>query len=1037
MPLRIHPMPILLCALLLTACGQGGRELGSVGAVRATPAPSQPGEPTPPRDGGGLRAGVAVVDASWHFGASAGQFAASGAGIDNGRGFDPYVHSVRKVGSDILGSRISTRALIIEGDNTERVAVIANDLYLPNDLLRRRVLQLLAIEALAGRDIGITEQNLAITVSHSHTSPFYSTPSIGPWVFQDVYDIRFAEYMAERMVEALFAAEEQMRPSTIGGTAFYANDIRAHTYGAKVSPLDRTPAGQPHNYTTRQAYLLKFDDPASGENFANWIILGVHPEWVWGEEIMNGDVSHSIMRVLDRETGAITVMSQSETGASGPHKDRRAHEPASRREYQESNLAGADRAARQFADNALAAMNAIDTGQPWDPTQFAAKASSAEVASGFARYAPPAARPYPGVSNCNTDQLILRGNVGVPIAGFPDCMRPAEPLVEAFEANSPIQISEVTGPLSTQLLDLGVPIPTSYSGPSLVVLEEQATVPIQAFKIGDIALTFCPCEQFTDPALNTISRLNKVEGDFHTGWDWHRGYPDDVRKPHEVDISADVGCVREGEGWSCPHPDRFNDGRLEVSDEAFRRMQAQIHNDATGYDDTANLLHAESEPTQPEDIWGNFIHEELTEFGYGLVVPVGMVNDYWGYMPAYREYRAHDHYRKALAGLGPHGADFLVTRMTRMAASLNGHPGHPQSALDLAFTAESLRAEALALGLGTAAQAYVPLYEATLPNDGGSPEILEGPQDIPRFAAASVRFVGGSNYEGMPEIVVERQQGTDWIVVGDQNGEVQTHLRFLGATTVVEPDDAVVVSNPAELLAWRAGNFVWEWTATYEAFASELPLAEAHQVGAGTPTQPYITPAGRYRFRIRGQHRGTGAYELISEPFSVLPEAVMPLNELQFAGDTLHARVGSTWHDTFKNGAGTDDTITVDTPRWVGPLDYNDVAESPIPWARPGRNLHRYAEGDEDDQQYCHRCSFRPWLDTGSFSQVCASLKRGEAILEQSCASSPEDEQGHYRFRFESAVQSGDAVGFARGDLRDTLGQINHNAEWITLSDAR
>ena len=277
------------------------------------------------------RAGAAVIEASWHLGASAGQFSATGAGIAGGRGYDPYQHSTAKLGSDILASMITTRALVVEGDNGKRVAIIANDLYLPNDLLRRRVLQMLAAtDTERGGDLGITTENLAITVSHSHTSPFYSSPAVGTWVFQDVFDLRFYDYMARKMHDALVAAVDDLRPVTMGGAAMYSNDVRGHTYGPKVSQeqgTQNTPAGQPYDYTTRQMYVLRFDNADDGSNYANWIVLGIHPEWVWGEEIINGDLTTATMRVLDRETGAINIMSQSETGTSGPHRQNRAHDP--------------------------------------------------------------------------------------------------------------------------------------------------------------------------------------------------------------------------------------------------------------------------------------------------------------------------------------------------------------------------------------------------------------------------------------------------------------------------------------------------------------------------------------------------------------------------------------------------------------------------------------------------------------------------------------------------------------------------------------
>ena len=51
-------------------------------------------------------------------------------------------------------------------------------------------------------------------------------------------------------------------------------------------------------------------------------------------------MTHATMRLLDRETGAINLMSPSETGTSGPHKDERAHRGEERHEFQEAAFAG-------------------------------------------------------------------------------------------------------------------------------------------------------------------------------------------------------------------------------------------------------------------------------------------------------------------------------------------------------------------------------------------------------------------------------------------------------------------------------------------------------------------------------------------------------------------------------------------------------------------------------------------------------------------------------------------------------------------------
>jgi hypothetical protein len=284
----------------------------------------------------------------------------------------------------------------------------------------------------------------------------------------------------------------------------------------------------------------------------------------------------------------------------------------------------------------------------------------------------------------------------------------------------------------------------------------------------------------------------------------------------------------------------------------------------------------------------------------------------------------------------------------------------------------------------------------------------------------------------MPQVEVQRLIDGNWVTVGDQSGEVQLHLDFLGATEIFAPDDSVSLPNPDELLAWRLGQFVWEWTATYEAFASDIPLIEAHQVAQGRPQQPYLTPAGRYRFVVQGQHKGAGDYSLISDSFAVLNAVQMPIEELQWDGQQLSARLGIRLINEFKRGAGTDDTIET-SERSFGPIDYNDVAESPIPWARPGKNIHTYGEGNDDDEFYCHRCSFRPWRDTGDWERICASLIRASGEREQVCLADTDLALGQASFRFSPSPQSGDKLGFARGDLRDTLGQENHNQAWLEL----
>src|SRR5687768_6510737 len=161
-------------------------------------------------------------------------------------------------------------------------------------------------------------------------------------------------------------------------------------------------------------------NPKKPEPMANWVTFGVHPEYTWGYDLINGDITHAAARMVDRESGTLSVFTQRETGASGPHKDSRVHPASMRREFQEHGFSGLDRAARLLADAIHAAVKDIEKGNVDRGQGVAAFATAYDVASIAVRAAPPATRPYPRVSNCNTASLF-HGDPRVPIAGLPDC----------------------------------------------------------------------------------------------------------------------------------------------------------------------------------------------------------------------------------------------------------------------------------------------------------------------------------------------------------------------------------------------------------------------------------------------------------------------------------------------------------------------------------------------------------------------------------------------------------------------------------------
>src|SRR3954465_7694985 len=116
--------------------------IATVGAL--TPASAKPGTDGPAPT---VKAGVGVVDATWHVGASAGQYASSRAGLEDfdtdhpeqyrprpedlvNAEFDPQLQSTKRTPSYGVQSRLSIRAIVVEGGDGTRVAMVKNDNYL-------------------------------------------------------------------------------------------------------------------------------------------------------------------------------------------------------------------------------------------------------------------------------------------------------------------------------------------------------------------------------------------------------------------------------------------------------------------------------------------------------------------------------------------------------------------------------------------------------------------------------------------------------------------------------------------------------------------------------------------------------------------------------------------------------------------------------------------------------------------------------------------------------------------------------------------
>ncbi|MGH2753019.1 MAG: neutral/alkaline non-lysosomal ceramidase N-terminal domain-containing protein [Actinomycetota bacterium] len=835
---------------------------------------------------GVVRAGYGEADATWHVGAGAGQYTAKNpdqTGLVSGDAVDPHQHSVAQKDSYGVQSRLSYRAIVAEDAAGDQVAFVKSDSYLAQDYLTRRVAQILEAE---GSSVSYDE--IMLMASHNHSSPYYTTPSWGVWLFQDVFDLRAFEYHARSMASAILDAEAALVPARMGATTIQHDAFKGMIQRARLAD-DGTPVGYPAGFGDHGLVVIRFDDisdpqnPAPLATLVNW---GQHPEGLDDHDLITGDFVASLERFVERGTGAPVVFGQGDVGSAeaGPGQPDKVPDGIPKR-WSHAGHANAERGAFLLAEDVIKGWNSVpsDAQVPFS--------SDFDVAAGNAFVPGPVSHPYPSVSNCRSHTTV-EGNPGVPVAGLPDCQRAQD---GDDDANM----------LFENLKAHGIPVPEHYDAPGFTGVEENVRLKLQAFRMGEVLLASCACEAQVDLILNLESRADNVEGNIWDGFDWRER----------------LGCTQnEDSTWTCDHPRNAGE-KITFSNAAYERMVAQIHNDASGWDAPENAVAANSEPADPSQIWGNFTKEELpAELGYELPVGVGHASDYNGYTVSYREYMTYDDYRKALTSYGPHTADYMNTRLVRLAGELKGGPALEAEVNDAQAQADEARQAAVATALGAASSAAFDAWREGLPDDVGPAEALTQPKDITRFDAATFSWRGGSNAADNPVVAVERRVGSGWVPFADQSGEVQTKLEF--------PKGADGLIN-----TYRGGQ-EWVWTANFEAF-------DALPAGIGN------TPAGEYRFVVEGNIRQDGAsvpYTLGSEPFEVKSWDGIVVNDLRLEPD---------------GSVSFSDRVT-----------YPQTYESEFPYVAVE------TKSDEIGNQFCTTCSFRPWASTSHIVSATVTVLR-------------------------------------------------------------
>lgn len=883
---------------------------------------------------GNAYAGAAVVDMTPPVGFASGQYTGTNEGLitntASGGDVDPYVHSTIKEPSHGVQSRLTARAIVVQGGNGKRVALLKTDNYLAQDLLIRRVGQILEQNGSK-----VPYKGILHSATHNHTSSYASTLSWGVWVFEDVFDMRLFEFQARQIAKAIMQAESELVPVRMG-----AVEVNHSLYKGNVVRLatanDGTPAGYPLEYGDQGLVVMRFDDISDENNpkpLAAWMNFGEHPESLDNPNMHSADFLTALERYVDRGLDVPLLFTQGDVGS--------AENTGNRCQLLDATGEVIEDATRGFDDAGRSICERSDEGEGiwryWDHKGFvqtemnvrflaedvidafnmiAEPSQQAEVQVPFTRnfavdyvsaWVPgPASQPYPSVSNCNTDKTV-EGDIGVPVVGLPDCGRFGVP------GENPVnnQFAQIYHTAKAE----GVPIPDHYNFTGFSGVQENNRMLLQAFRVGEVLMASCACEAQVDLILNLETRTDQVRNNIYDGFDFacladgngdgiYDRYRDDPSDPwyDRCQVQKQYYEVLE-DGVTLKYPTLV---RGDLSNPArVAHMRAQIHNDAAGWNDLANTAAANSEPEEIDSIWGNFTRRELSpEQGYKLSVGLGHTGDYNGYTVSYREYMSRDSYRKALTTYGPHTADYMVTHLVDMAASMKG--GQPLSA-DITgpiAVADEIRQEAAARVVGAAtAAAYDAVLTTAPPEMNAATDLPDGigqpNSEVSYFDAATYTWVGGSNEIDNPNVVVQRQLGNEWVDFANMQGEVQTMVGFPKGL------EGVVAAHTVQ--------HEWLWTANFEATP-------------GFPAGHAEVPEGSYRFVVAGHKAGvTGpeSYVMTSNEFTVVP----------WQGIEASVQVANNSATVFING----------DIRY--PLSY----DSPFPFV-----------GEKFDDGLCETCSFRP-----------------------------------------------------------------------------
>ena len=339
--------------------------------------------------------------------------------------------------------------------------------------------------------------------------------------------MRFFDYYAKRMAEAVEQAADSLVPVRIGASVSTFDKTHRHSFGPAVAD-DGTPAGYPqrgHRPRPHRGAVRRRVGPGPPEAAREPRQLQPAPR---DPERQRPD--------LRRLRGA--------DAAHGRPRDRRAHdlhaERGRHRRARAQHLPLDARAARVHPPRVRAGRVRRAPDERRDRRHVARRRAPDARALRQVRAVPepaggrdggplvPRARlaPLPRRLELPRRQGVRAATRSSRSSAFPTARTPAaacRALADIFGLDGPPDPprAPVDPGISTDDFQaLGIPLPENYSAPSYTGLAEDVSIHLQAFRLGDILFTVCSCEQWFDQSRNIKTRTDKVQGNEHLGYDW-------------------------------------------------------------------------------------------------------------------------------------------------------------------------------------------------------------------------------------------------------------------------------------------------------------------------------------------------------------------------------------------------------------------------------------------------------------------------------------------------------------------------------------